>query len=568
MTRLLRAVAIMIAVAAAVDPSWTVERAQSPAVDIRAGALAPGGPRRVSALREDLGAAVNGTTAQPSAIVLVDPAAQDLRDIPSGIPLSVVRTGFDPDAPAILDVAAPSSVLLGQSARIDVAAEAARGTMITLERNGVVLDRHEVRAPGAAQPVRASLRFAPPSAGLHHLRLVLKGADGVRHAVAHVGVTARAESVRVLVHETRPSWSAAFVRRALEGDGLFAVDGAASASRGIEVTAGAAPPLASREIDRYAVVVIGAPEGLTRGEVDGLDRFVRERGGAVVLIPDRRPTGAYTRWLPGGLSEVLIDRATGLTGAPGLRASELMVMPDPPPDILTHASIERSGALQPVIWTRYAGAGQIGYSGALDAWRNRTGRSGEFARFWAAFVADLAAAAPTAIDARLDRAVLAPGAPGRVRVALRPTAFARDGDDVRIPPVAGRVVDAAGRETFVRLWPTGAAGEFEGAFALTEPGAYQFEAWSGDARIARPLLADSAVTGGTSADRLVDGIAAASGGVVVAAADLQPLRAHLRSLEPATGEALLRPMRSAAWFPVFAALLAAEWFARRRKGLR
>ena len=46
------------------------------------------------------------------------------------------------------------------------------------------------------------------------------------------------------------------------------------------------------------VAVVAAPHALGQADLDRLERFARERGGAVLLLLDRRPDGALTRLLP------------------------------------------------------------------------------------------------------------------------------------------------------------------------------------------------------------------------------------------------------------------------------
>ena len=63
-------------------------------------------------------------------------------------------------------------------------------------------------------------------------------------------------------------------------------------------------------------------------------------------------------------------------------------------------------------------------------------------------------------------------------------------------------------------------------------------------------------------------IAQATGGVVATTSDLQPLIQHLRGLPRDMIADVRHPMRSPWWAVAFVGLRAAEWAARRRRGLR
>ena len=144
--------------------------------------------------------------------------------------------------------------------------------------------------------------------------------------------------LNVLVHEPRPSWNAAFVRRSLEQDPSFEVSTtvrATSLSGGLAVRTGSPPAsLTAAALSPFDVVLIGAPEELRHSEIEALRTFARIRGGAVVFLPDRRPAGRYLELIPSAkldpsakFDEVLVDSAIviqSIAGAP-LRASEIAV---------------------------------------------------------------------------------------------------------------------------------------------------------------------------------------------------------------------------------------------------
>ena len=131
---------------------------------------------------------------------------------------------------------------------------------------------------------------------------------------ADLRFVASGRPLRVLVHEPRPSWNATFVRRALELDPSFDVSALVQASKGLEVRSGTPPSaLTADALGAFDAVVVGAPEELRPSEVEALQRFARRRGGAVVLVPDRRPSGPYLDLIPAPqFDEVLVENAIEL----------------------------------------------------------------------------------------------------------------------------------------------------------------------------------------------------------------------------------------------------------------
>jgi hypothetical protein len=391
---------------------------------------------------------------------------------------------------------------------------------------------------------------------------------------ADIAILAESRVLRVFTYEPRPSWALTFVRRALEADPVFSLAASVQASRGIEVRAGNGSParLTAAALEPFDAVIVGAPEALSNGDVNALETFARQRGGAVILLPDRRPSGPYLSLLPAdGFDEVLTDAPVGLEGpaASGLEASELAVARRPGPGAAVIASTRHRRELQPVIVSWPIGAGRVVFSGALDAWRYRGAEGDGFNSFWTSIIANVAASAPRALSVSVTPSLISALAPVVVRAAVPPSALRAVNGRVEMPAIGAMLIGPDGAAEAVRLWPTPEAGVFEGRASATATGRYSVRASSGALVAETPLLVATDVRHPPAAGAEgLEEIARATGGVAVSASDLTVLHEHLRSLPPRYAAVTSRPARSAWWMAAFATALCAEWAVRRRRGLR
>ena len=522
----LRVVAIAVAIAGSVDPVLTVVDRQRPEVAITSDDRLPDPSLvdRVSATLESRFTIVRGPTIGAAAIVhvgnrLPDPAMRHVT------PAFVVAP--EPRSPwiEIESVEAPARAHLHSRVPITVqvrsAAARGRTIVVTLESGGVAIDRvtREIAVDDDLQTVPLTLT---PAATAGTVPLIVRAkiegqADGAR---ADLGIEIRDRRWAVLAFDRRPSWMATFVRRALETDPRFVVTSRVVASRGASVEAGR-PPASLSEMPSLALfdaVLVGAPAELTDADVTGLESFMRQRGGAVLLLPDepaeRRP---YQRLLAPATWR-FVERAEPI-GDP--RASAFFA-PDPDrPD---------------VIWRTAVGAGRLIVSTALDAWRFRDADSGAFDRFWTLLVADAADGTPPPLEIVPDRLVLAPG----------------ETTTARIHAGAGKPVDT------VRVRPSVASGPER--ITATRDGA-RAEATVIVVPDARPASGDER--------SLVDVWATSQSGQRLAESSLDALGPALeRALTPSPQSVQWFPMRSPWWIAPFTLALGAEWWLRRRHGLR
>jgi hypothetical protein len=611
--RMLRLLAVTMAIAGVIDPSWTTSR-QAPVVVAVHGPATASGTMAAAAIQERLSRALAGRVSfaadlEPSARIIVGDA-----DVPgdNDVPTSVVTTGSSASYVRIVNARSPAPVPVGWLSTVEVSieAEGMAGTSspVILEHDGLELARREHRWSQSPERATISLPFTPPSAGASRVvaRVLRDGrAPSGDAGGADLTVTASARRLRILTHEPRPSWAAAFVRRALERNPAFDVATLVQLSKGLAVSAGSPPrALTLDALLPFDAVLIGAPEELTGADVDALSAFARRRGGAVIFLPDRRPSGRYLDLMPGWtFDEVLVDRPLDVVedrdgamkppsgeppkAAPGtpaspppvsaLKASELALASADvsAADGIAFARVQKG--TRPAILSRRLGAGRVIVSGALDAWRYRAAEEDAFDRFWFSLIATAAMAAPPRLALEVEPEIAAPGETVAVRARIRGTEFDPLAPTLRLPAVGARIVGPGGVATPIRLWPSAEPGAFEARVRAPTDGRYVIEASAGDVTAALPLTVASDARRAAPSRRDEDvrahlvvataATAAATGGVVASETDLSGLEQHLRNLPPASRTERIHPTRSLVFVALFVAVACAEWALRRRRGL-
>jgi hypothetical protein len=426
--------------------------------------------------------------------------------------------------------------------------------------------KHRWRAD--ADVFDARLVFLPSGIGTHRLEIRTSSDAPQRTEIddrASLLIEADTVKRRVLVYQPRISWMAAFVARALERDPRTELSSRAYASRGIEVaTAGLEAGLPA--LDPFDAVVIGAPDALSRPEVDSLTRYVTERGGSVILLADRSPSGPSLVLSPAdAYDERLLQKPADLV--PGLRASEMAI----PVTLRTGWESLATDGKRPVVLMAPRGRGHVVFSGALDAWRHREG-----SRYWQDLVAAFAARTPPPIRLSVEPPVVAPGeiveitaelsgmsAAGRAR-----RSFSGGGPRPALPKE--RLVAHVAGIGAVSLWPGGEPDVFRGRVrAPGTPGLVKVTVGQDRSRAEATLAIDhAAAQPWTDVDAALSAFATAHGGHMAPARDLDPLVAVLRQAAVSRSTTRsIRPMRSPWWIAPFAALLGAEWTMRRRRHL-
>ena len=589
--------AVMIAVAAALDPSVRLPHSERPSVGVshlrrdaatarqgqgsdtgQTGARhgsdrgpAPDVAARLTHALGDAGFAVN---------VPVDPDDRDVATVLIGdrLPAVIARNtpiwALDTTPPSpnvrIVHAVGPRVRLPEQALEIrvdmDASGVAGQTSELVLEDSGIAVAtlRHAWRDK---ERWNASLQYLPPGTAAGRLRVravPLAGESTTADNVADVAVPPVRGPVRTLVAELGVTWPAMFTRRALEGEPAFAISAVQRAGKKVATRAGAPPATISREaLAPFEAVIIGGPDNLTATDIAALRWFVEERGGAAVLIPDQRPVGRYVDLLGDAAFEPrTLDQPARLGSEGALLASELLIARRLPRGAHVFATTTSGEA---VIFSARRGAGAVVFSGALDAWRHR---DLAFPGFWRRVILEEASAAPPVLDVAADPAIVAPGEITHITARLRGTELPT-ASRIDLGAIGARAVSADGQvDVAVRLWPTAEPGAYEGSWRPSAAGRYDIAVTIGDLRADARLTADADVAHGSAADP--DGLALAastSGGRVFPADRVTLLVDAMSSAYPARRvRRTSHPMRSWWWTVPFAGLLCAEWAIRRKHG--
>jgi hypothetical protein len=555
--------------------------------------MADGSSRRAVAehvrarLHDDLGSAYDIQPALTSdaaaAIVIGDrywPASpkllESLEERRRALPISTVTIASDV-APNVRIVAvdAPGEVPVATAIRVTVDVEglgvAGKTTRVAVHIAGLEVGDASHEWQGVRERWRAQIDAVPVGEPPFALRVEAQPLEIERTQLDNIVdtvVDARRAPFRVQVHEPRPSWATTFARRALEADARFKVAGVTSTSRSTATRTADPVAFTDDALESMDVVIVGGLEKLTGAEARTLERFMRERGGAVVLMPDARIAAGPALDLMAAvtLAERLSDRPEKLVVTPPLepiQASELLLMRGDAPagsERIAWTSAKESAA---VAVSMPHGIGRLFFSGALDAWRFRAEDGRAFDRYWRSTIAGLALAVRPPISITTEPRIVRPGEQGEVVVRVRNAGAPRD------LPVRAEIDRRP-----IRLWPEPEAGVFRGSFAAGGIGGWstvvahvggvkpasasQPLVIRGDARLTLPQVAPP-----------LSMLASSHHGIDVAPENVAAVERFIRTSIVAPAEAQTRyPMRSGWWIVPFAACLSAEWWLRRKRGLR
>jgi hypothetical protein len=402
--------------------------------------------------------------------------------------------------------------------------------------------------------VMRRLEWAPIETALRDIRVVADKTGGERSLLdneRHVAVDVIDRS-SVVVYEPQPTWNGTFIRRALESDPRFVIASRSRVGNAISVGRGDVR-LDSKTLSgiKASAVLVTSPQLLTSPEVEVLDRYVRLRGGSLVVVLDGRPTGPIQQLLP----RVTNERHEATPFEIGqLKATEVIVS-DPGPTGTILAAIDKDA----VVVATALGHGRIVVSGASDAWRYRADGQ-QFSSFWRALVADAVMAGGDPLMVTLSKTSVGPGEYVDIEVEARST--------LPLPAVyeAAARLRCGHESTPIRLWPSG-ANRFSGRVVASEPGQCRVVAsvTTLDDSSA-PLSIQTTAVPHADRDDLSLAIRA-YGGTAVTAGNEGALVTRLRASAASTTVATeAHPMQSPLWIVPFALCLSGEWWLRRRQG--
>ncbi len=597
----LRGVAVLIAALGVIDPAFTFARRTRQPLVVALGSERPAAAASAARVRElledDFDVRVRHVndaerqpacaTGEPCILVGDDRWSGTTVDARARV-LGAIR--LNPETGAQVTIASVTGATATHASAVGRLLVEVAGQGVTGQQSNInVLDGdvpvgravHHWTADG---PVTIPIDWWPVAAGPRRLsvRTSRRADEAGSDDEVDVGVEVGTTPHNVLVYDTRPSWTSTFVRRAIEQDGRLALRVAARLGPRVQVTEGEPFRLDDSTLTDASAVIVGAPDDLSARDVDALERYVRVRGGSLILVPDRRPTGPIVRLLPSRAIERL-EPAPVRVGE--WRASELLIFRDPRPEL----SILATANDAPVVIAAASGNGRIVVSGAMDAWRYRDADDGAFDRAWRSLVADAAAAGGAPLQVTLDRSAVRPADDVHVTVRVRAMA------PVDAAIGVGATI-ACGEEPsrVVRLWPTGDRRRFEARLATRVPGPCHVTASSSAPIVATAtaslIVADDfhweadllkriankdfhrgsdPVKGIAIRSTTLEQIVAASGAQVFVPGDEVSLTRDVRRLTPAeTRPSEARVMRSPWWIVPFAGCLGVEWWLRRRRGLR
>ena len=606
LAHLLRAAALSIAVLALIDPSCAAERRDRPLVSLVTDGTAVDSARvrRLGERLADRWTVVRGWLPAADATVVLGDAwpAAFARELPTS-PVFVVPPPVREPSLRWQALETPVTARLGEAVpvrvRVSGVATVRDSLVSTVQQGDVAVAQHTV---SVASLIGGDSADVPPNAAAltpftFDMPLGVVAVDTgplvLRVSVALVGtgrdapaplrgdalVQVTSAPTRVLSYDTRPSWQATFVRRALEADTRLQVASRVGTSRvgeqavALEV---AGPPSLAALPDprRWPVVVVGAAHALSEREVALLSPWVR-RGGSVVLLLDDLPGEPVQRWLDRRAWQVRELPVPTAAVAPGPAAGDSLVgqrwvVPTSgvgDAEVWLAAAAGSGRVTQPLVWARPLGDGTLIVSGAADAWEARAPSRSGFAALWPTLVLQAADRVPPARVVRVQPAVAAAGAwrevtweapvdvPANATVARATVASVISANAIPANAIPANAIPATATHAGPGRWRA-AWRAHDGVWPWPTSDSAPVPIVSGAHTVQPPqpalLAALAAATGGAVLDPDgLDAVGDALAGSVVAAKRRVPWH----------------PMRSPWWVLPFAGALVAEWWLRRRRGL-
>lgn len=379
-----------IAVATAGDlPSVTVARILA---DVRAAAP-------WATVMDESASGMEPPTGEPVARVVAGDPAPTLQALRSRAAAVAVRV--EPAALTVGGVVLPARVVAGSRVDAavmleDVPAEAGHVRVAIGERgSGLVQAETRVDASAARDGrLLVHVPWMPTATGevLLATSAAVEAPTTVRAApVATTPVTVVPPDVAVRILDARPTWTARFARLALLGASAVSIESETRVAPGIVVRRREGQDGPDHDPQ---VIVVGGVESLTAADVSALERAVRVRGRALILVVDAPPApGPWRRLWPGdpGVARQAERAVTGHVAGHAWKVREWLA-PSLSTTVRPLAYLDSGTA--PIIVGRALGAGRVVLVTAMDAWRWRADDDVAYPDGWRSLVQRLAIDVP------------------------------------------------------------------------------------------------------------------------------------------------------------------------------
>jgi len=494
---------------------------------------------------------------------------------------------------------------------------------LTISRGAAPLVSRRVQPAKGTDVTSLRLSFTPDHEGSATYRVSVPAAEGERitdNNARELMIDIQDDRLPVLYIEGSPRTEYRFLRRALFrdpdfrlvgllrlADGRFYVQGANEVERYLE---GGFPDTAER-LFAFQAVILGDIEAshFSRVQLDLLERFVRERGGGLLMLGGVNSfgPGKYARTPVGKLLPVAVspaDRAYSDEIYPpkatvaGLEHPVLRLSPDrdqnrrfwektppligisPVAGVKAGASVlvEHSKDRRPVLAVQDYGQGRVAAftSGGSWYWQVSVPAANEFhEKFWKQLVRWLAAGAKEQLSVETEAQVYTRHEP----VFVRATALGPDLRPVNDAQVMVTITDPfSNTETIAMDWVLEQEGVYQCRYVPAEEGDYRVsvkvEGWRVKPAETGFQVSDPLVEFANASlkEEALRKMAATTGGRYFGLSDASQLPESVRESVRSARYAGIRPQDHEVWdgpflFALLLAIMAVEWFVRRRTGL-
>ncbi len=544
-----------------------------------------------------------------------------------GVPFFGVRVGSDQRLPdiEITAASAPAFGIVGDKMQISFTIRnsmtEAVDVVITLAEGGGRPVNKTITLP-ALRETSDSLFWTPTNEGETTLTLDVPVQPGellTENNTRKLKVSARKESIKVLVIDSLPRWEYRFIRNALYRDPGVTVNSLLlNSDKSVKV---GGPgylkefPGDLKDLSTYDVIFlgdVGVKEGqLTEDQADLLKRLVEQQASGLVFIPGRLGNQNSLIDSPlGSLLPVILDKdkprgtsagdpssiALTSTGKqnlltiltrdekanpgvwknlPGFYWYAPILKAKAGTNVLAvHGTIKNSLGRIPLLVTTTAGTGKVLYLGIDSAWRWRRGVEDLYHyRFWGQVARWMSYQRKMAEGERL-RFFLNPATPEPgTTLTLNANAYDEFGVPLKDGSVTVDVTNPQGEIRRIDMAPSeGGFGAFFSSFEVTLPGEYTFVAKSS---ATSETVTTQVLVQGQSIEKIgqpargdvFQELATITQGSVTSTADLPSLIESLTNLRPRSPIVKSKPLQFTWWWLLtFTALASGFWIARKWDG--